>query len=138
MARRKGKMTEEEKKKLPEAFRANWKRSRNEVRMASQKGGEKSGEVRRAQRSMKDYFEMIADSPLLPSFEEVHKLWKLPDESKNNKMALAMAIWKAAMQGNMKAAELILRIMGEYEETNNLNVRQQFNRMVLGDDSFAQ
>lgn len=87
---------------------------------------------------MKDYFEMIADSPLLPSFEEVHKLWKLPDESKNNKMALAMAIWKAAMQGNMKAAELILRIMGEYEETNNLNVRQQFNRMVLGDDSFAQ
>ena len=104
----------------------------------ARKGGIASGEARRAQRSMKDLFGMISESPLLPSFEEAHKVWKLPDDSKNNKTALAMSIWKAAIQGNMKAAELILRIMGEYEETNNLNVREQFGRMVLGQQNGVQ
>lgn len=122
----------------PNIGKATQFRSGDEAAKNGQKGGEKSGEARRAVSTMKEYFQLISQSPLLPSFAEAHKLMKLPDESQNNKMGLAMAIFKEAMKGNMKAAELILRILGEYEETNNLNLRQQFNNLVLGDDSFAQ
>ena len=124
------------KEKMSPEFKAHMgrfaKMNKEGTRKLASEAGEKSGEARKEAASMRDYLGLIADSPLLPSFEEAHGLWKLPEDTKNNKMALAMSMFKAAMQGNVKAMELILRIMGEYEETNNLNVRQQFGRMVLG------
>ena len=128
--------------KMSPEFKANMGRlsklNTDGTRTLASEAGEKSVEARRETASMKVYLEMIAESPLLPSFEEVHQLWQLPDESKNNKMALAMALFKAAIQGNVKAIELILRIMGEYEETSNINLRQQFGRMVLGQKNGVQ
>lgn len=136
MGKKGKKMTEEEKARLPKAFRDNQgrfaRRTTEEQRKTAREGGLASGEVRREQRSMRDYMLIIADSPLLPSYEEAHKLWKLPAYAKDNRMAFAMAIFRSALSGNMKAAELVLKILGEWDDTITVNLRKDFEDMIIG------
>lgn len=88
-------------------------KTKEEAQKRGRNGGVASGISRRKKRSMKDAFKTLMDMPV--SFENIKKQMRdlgFDDEDLTNQMAVAVSMFKEAMAGNVKAAELIRDTIG--------------------------
>jgi hypothetical protein len=92
-------------------------RSKDEARELSRKGGIKSGESRRRKRTIRDTMEMLLAAPL--SDDETAELEKygLDGAELDRRAALAVGIYKKAVEGDCKAFALISDMIHEHSQT---------------------
>lgn len=89
------------------------KRTKDEVRKITRKGGIESGKTRRAKRDFKNVFNTILeldvkDKKLLKHIEQMGVNTEI-----DNKTLLAVTTFKKALKGDMRAFELIRDTIGE-------------------------
>lgn len=89
--------------------------SKEEARARGSAGGKKSGEVRRQRKQFKESLEMLLQMRVPEKTAKNLKtlLPKLKDKDLNCQNAILAGLMKAAMNGNVKAVELIRDIIGE-------------------------
>lgn len=89
------------------------KRTKNEAREISKKGGIKSGESRRERKKLKEELLLL-----------------LSENDNNRKMSLA--ILKKALKGNIKAFEIIRDTIGEKpkEQIENTNIEMSYEDYI--------
>lgn len=89
------------------------KRTKNEAREISKKGGIKSGESRRERKKLKEELLLL-----------------LSENNNNRKMSLA--ILKKALKGNIKAFEIIRDTIGEKpkEQIENTNIEMSYEDYI--------
>ena len=88
--------------------KVNSRRTREKHSKDSQRAGKKSGEVRRQRKAMKEQFEMLLTLP----FKQVEQLefikqLGLNEEQIDNQMALIVAMYGKALQGDVQAFNTI-------------------------------
>lgn len=91
-----------------------------EAREMGRKGGKRSGEVRRAKRTMKHLAETFLSLPVSDKKRrnQLKSLGLDPDEI-DNKMAIIVALSLSAADGDVRAAREIRSIIGEDNEVND-------------------
>lgn len=89
--------------------------STEEAKRRGQKGGKKSGEVRRKKRQMKDCMNLLLELPVT-STKDFNKLSRMgiPVEEIDNKMMLVVALFNRAVTlGDVAAVKEIRNIIGD-------------------------
>ena len=89
--------------------------STEEAKRRGQKGGKKSGEVRRKKRQMKDCMNLLLELPVA-STKDFNKLSRMgiPVEEIDNKMMLVVALFNRAVTlGDVAAVKEIRNIIGD-------------------------
>lgn len=95
------------------------KRTKSEQREYTQKGGRKSGEVRRQRKAMKEQLEMLLSLP----FKQVEQLNFMQElginkEDVDNQMALLVALYGKALKGDVQAFNTIREVTQDSQITN--------------------
>ena len=106
------------------------KRSKEEVRQLASRGGKKSGKVRKAKKTMKEYAELlmgldVTDSRKLNSMAKAG----IPAEACDNKMLLVFALLKTAQSGDVQAAKEIRSILGE-DKTQDMTAMEKLDEVL--------
>lgn len=90
----------------------NSRRTREEHRRDSQKGGQKSGEVRRKRKEMKEQMEMLLALPFKSKKEfNFMKELGIEDDEIDNQMALMVAMYGKALKGDIQAFNTIREVV---------------------------
>ena len=90
----------------------NSRRTREEHRRDSQKGGQKSGEVRRKRKEMKEQMEMLLALPFKSKKEfNFMKELGIEDDKIDNQMALMVAMYGKALKGDIQAFNTIREVV---------------------------
>ena len=100
-------------------------RSKDEVREINRRGGIKSGEARRAKRTVKECLKMYSEMKVTsPEMKSVLKASGIADtEEMTYAVAMALQFMTAAMRGNSQMARLVMEMMGEVDKASvNVNV----------------
>ena len=98
------------------------KRTESEQREYAQKGGKKSGEVRRKRKAMKEQMEMLLTLPVTQKKQlKFIKNLGIETEQIDNQMALIVAMYEKALKGDVQAFHTIREITQEDKSTNNSN-----------------
>ena len=95
------------------------KRSQSEARENGRKGGQKSGEVRRQRKAMKEQMEMLLSLPFKQ--EEQLKFMKslgIEEEEIDNQMALMVAMYAKALKGDVQAFNSIREVTQDDKHIN--------------------
>ena len=87
------------------------KRSQSEARENGRKGGQKSGEVRRQRKAMKEQIEMLLSLPFKQT-EQLKFIEELGIDTKeiDNQMALLVALYGKALKGDVQAFNTIREV----------------------------
>ena len=87
------------------------KRTKSEQREYAKKGGQKSGEVRRKRKAMKEQMEMLLSLPF-KSKKQLNFMKDLGIEEDNidNQMALIVALYGKALKGDVQAFNTIREV----------------------------
>ena len=89
-------------------------RTKSEAREKGYNGGKASGEARRERKAMKEQLKLLLSLPMEnDAVREQIKSFGIGDEEIDNQMAMTIALYKEAIQGNTKAYELIRDTIGE-------------------------
>ena len=90
----------------------NSRRTREEHSKNSKKGGQKSGEVRRKRKAMKEQMEMLLSLPF-KSTKQLNFMKDLGIEEDNldNQMALIVAMYGKALKGDVQAFNTIREVV---------------------------
>lgn len=90
----------------------NSRRTREEHSKDSKKGGQKSGEVRRKRKAMKEQMEMLLSLPF-KSTKQLNFMKDLGIEEDNldNQMALIVAMYGKALKGDVQAFNTIREVV---------------------------
>lgn len=112
----------------------NSRRSREQHSEDSRKGGKKSGEVRRQRKAMKEQMEMLLTLP----FKQVKQLTfmeglGLEETDIDNQMALIVALYGKALQGDVQAFNTIREVTQDNQIVNK-EERVQIVNDLPGDD----
>ncbi len=112
----------------------NSRRSREKHQKDSRKGGQKSGEVRRQRKAMKEQMEMLLSLP----FKQQKQLKFIEDlgidkDSIDNQMALIVAMYGKALKGDVQAFNTIREVTQD-EKTTNTNNRIEIINDLPEDD----
>ena len=94
-------------------------RSKEEAKERGKKGGVASGVARRRKRAMKEAAKVLLDMPV--QSEGVKKAMTgmgFEEQDLTNQMAMLVAIWKSAMEGNVPAAIFMRDTAGQKVEQN--------------------
>lgn len=97
----------------------NSRRTREEHSKDSQKGGQKSGEVRRQRKAMKEQMEMLLSLPFKQ--EQQLKFMKslgIEEEEIDNQMALMVAMYAKALKGDVQAFNSIREVTQDDKHVN--------------------
>jgi len=87
------------------------KRTESEQREYAKKGGQKSGEVRRKRKAMKEQMEMLLTLPFKQKKQlKFIKDLGIEDENIDNQMALIVAMYGKALKGDVQAFNTIREI----------------------------
>lgn len=100
----------------------NSRRSREKHKKDSSKGGQKSGEVRRQRKVMKEQMEMLLTLPC--NKQKQLKLIKnlgIETEQIDNQMALIVMLYEKALKGNIQAFHTIREIIQDHQVTSDNN-----------------
>lgn len=93
-------------------------RSSEEAKKRGRNGGIRSGEVRRAKKTMKEAAKMLMEMPVVyESVAKGMKQLKIGQEDMTNQMAIIVSMYKEAMSGNVKAAQFLRDIISD-EQTD--------------------
>ena len=92
----------------------NSKRSPEELREMTKRGGKKSGEVRRKRKTIREQLEFLMSLPIQDEVTK-EKLEKMGIKSDNmdNQMLMNVSLYKQALKGNTKAIEIVRDTLGE-------------------------
>ena len=95
------------------------KRTENEQREYAKKGGQKSGEVRRKRKAMKEQMEMLLALPFKQQ-KQVNFMKGLGIEEDNidNQMALIVALYGKALKGDVQAFNAIREVTQDNRTTS--------------------
>lgn len=105
------------------------KRTKSEHREYAKKGGQKSGEVRRKKKAMKEQMEILLTLPFKQKKQlKFIKDLGLEDESIDNQMALIVAMYGKALKGNVQAFNTIREIIEDDKQ------RVENNRIEIIND----
>lgn len=98
------------------------KRTKSEQREYRKKGGQKSGEVRRQRKAMKEQMEILLTLPFKQKKQlKFIKDLGIEDENIDNQMALIVAMYGKALKGDVQAFNTIREITEDNKTTNNNN-----------------
>lgn len=90
----------------------NSRRTREEHRKDSQKGGKKSGEIRRQRKAMKEQMEMLLSLPFKSKKEfDFMKELGIEENEIDNQMALIVAMYGKALKGDVQAFNTIREVV---------------------------
>lgn len=101
------------------------RRSQSEARENGKKGGQKSGEVRRQRKAMKEQAELLLSLPFNLTdkkgneLKEVLKKLGIDDDNIDNQMAMIVALWKMALgngRNQVTAVQELRDIIGDKAE----------------------
>lgn len=88
------------------------KRTESEQREYAKKGGQKSGEVRRQRKAMKEQMEMLLSLPFKQSESlEFMKDLGIEEDNLDNQMALIVAMYGKALKGDVQAFNTIREVV---------------------------
>lgn len=94
-------------------------RTKEEARERGRNGGIASGKARRKKRTMKNAAKLLLDMPIeIKSVEETMIKMGFEEEDLTNQMAVMVAVFKKAMEGNVKAAEFLRDTAGQNDAKN--------------------
>ena len=111
----------------------NSRRTREEHREDSKKGGQKSGEVRRQRKAIKEQMDMLLSLPFNVvdkngnQLKEMIKNLGIEDENIDNQMAMVVALWRTALgngRNQITAIQEIRDIIGDKKEKENENIQR--------------
>lgn len=100
-------------------------RSKDEVREINRKGGIKSGEARRAKKTVKECLKMYSEMKVTsPEMKAALKASGIADtEEMTYAVAMALQFMTSAMRGNSQMARLVMEMLGEVDKASvNVNV----------------
>lgn len=90
----------------------NSRRSREKHSEDSKKGGQKSGEVRRQRKAMKEQMEMLLSLPFKNKENlEFMKYLGIEEDNLDNQMALIVAMYAKALKGDVQAFNTIREVI---------------------------
>lgn len=96
-------------------------RSKEELKEITRKGGINSGKSRAEKKAAKDIATAILSMPTwegaLTDYEDAEALDSLLNSNPSVKAAIIATLAKKATEGNIKAAELLFTITGEYSKS---------------------
>jgi len=92
---------------------SNSERTPSELREITQKGGKASGEARRRKKDMKQKMKALLELPAAANDrEQLEALGVSPDDM-DNEMVLVMSMFLSAAQGDTKAFDRVIQILGK-------------------------
>lgn len=100
---------------VPKNLISNDKRTPIELRINCQKGGKRSGEVRRANKTLRQIVKDWANGT--PTQDELSKLaeFGITDENATRKATLLIPLLSNVASGNMRALNMLIELLGEDE-----------------------
>ena len=112
----------------------NSRRTREEHSKDSRKGGQKSGEVRRQRKAMKEQMEMLLALPFKQEKQlKFMKSLGIEEEEIDNQMALMVAMYAKALKGDVQAFNAI-RDITQDDKTINQEDRVQIVNDLPNDE----
>ncbi len=85
----------------------------SELRERAQKGGKASAESRRRKRDMKQKMKALLELPAAPNDQEQLEALGVDPEDMDNEMVLVMAMFLNAANGDTKAFDRVMQILGK-------------------------
>lgn len=114
------------------------KRTENEQREYARKGGQKSGEVRRQRKAMKEQMEMLLSLPFKQ--EEQLKFMKslgIEEGEIDNQMALMVAMYAKALKGDVQAFNSIREVTQDDKQPDKVQRIEIINDLPQKEDEDA-
>ena len=112
-------------------------RTTSEQREITRKGGQKSGEVRRRNRDIKKIVAAMLQGPPDQHTAERLRAQGIDERDITNKAALALSLYDAAMAGNVKAFEALMKYSGEDPDQQRkdaeLDMKRDLHVLLLSD-----
>lgn len=110
------------------------KRTENEQREYARQGGQKSGEVRRKRKAMKEQMEMLLSLPFKQEKQlKFMKSLGIEEEEIDNQMALMVAMYAKALKGDVQAFNAIREVTQD-DKTINQEDRVQIVNDLPNDE----
>ena len=107
------------------------KRTENEQREYAKKGGQKSGEVRRKRKAMKEQMNMLLSLPFNLKdnngndiADMLSTLW-IDKESIDNQMAMVISLWKTAISDSNQKIQAIQEIRKIIQDEENIKNQER-------------
>ena len=88
-------------------------RSESEVREINSKGGKASGETRRRKRDIKQKMKALLELPAAVNDREQLEALGVDPDDMDNEMVLVMSMFLSAAQGDTKAFDRVIQILGK-------------------------
>ena len=88
-------------------------RSVSEAREAGSKGGKASGETRRRKKDMKQKMKALLELPAAANDREQFEALGISPDDMDNEMVLVMSMFLSAAQGDTKAFDRVIQILGK-------------------------
>lgn len=88
-------------------------RSVSEAREAGSKGGKASGETRRRKKDMKQKMKALLELPAAANDREQLEALGISPDDMDNEMVLVMSMFLSAAQGDTKAFDRVIQILGK-------------------------
>ena len=88
-------------------------RSVSEAREAGSKGGKASGETRRRKKDMKQKMKALLELPAAANDKEQLEALGISPDDMDNEMVLVMSMFLSAAQGDTKAFDRVIQILGK-------------------------
>lgn len=117
-------------------------RSVSEAREKGAKGGKASGKVRAEKKAARDIAEVILSMPAeagnLVDIEDADSLDDILHSNPSVKAAIIAKLARKAADGNIKAAELLLSITGDYSKSVSVGITDIDKSAAELDEYFAR
>ena len=114
----------------------NSRRTREEHSRDSAKGGQKSGEVRRKRKAMKEQMEMLLALPFKQQKQlNFMKNLGIEEDEIDNQMALIVSIYGKALKGDVQAFNTIREVVQDNQIINKENRVQIINDLPEDDEN---
>ena len=107
----------------------NSNRSRAEVKKVQSKGGINSGKSRRRNRDIKQKIKALLELPAAENYREQLEALGVDPDDMDNEMVLAMAMFREAADGNVKAFEKVVQLIGKDIGHEELALKKKELRM---------
>lgn len=104
-------------------------RSRDEVKKVQSKGGINSGKSRRHNSDIKQKMKVILALPAAANYRELLEAIGVDPDDADNEMVLAASMFREAADGNVKALEKVLQLIGKDIEHEELALKKKELRM---------
>lgn len=114
----------------------NSRRTREEHRRDSQKGGQKSGEIRRQRKAMREQMEMLLSLPFKSKKEfDFMKELGIEENEIDNQMALIVAMYGKALKGDVQAFNSIREVTQDDKQPDKVQRIEIINDLPSEDEN---